>query len=29
MGIKPKRLVGQAHAAIEPGKVFQSGSSTR
>ena len=29
MGIKTQRLVGQVHAAIEQGKVFQSGSSTR
>ena len=29
MGIKTQRLVGQAHAVIEPGRVFQSGNSTR
>ena len=29
MGIKTQRLVGQAHVVIEPGRVFQSGNSTK
>ena len=29
MGIRTQRLVGQAPALVEPGKIFQSGSSTR
>ena len=29
MGIKTQRLVGQAHAVIEPGKSIESGNSTR
>ena len=29
MGINTQRLAGQAHVVIEPGRVFQSGNSTR